>query len=59
MILLSFWFPAMERATHYTKSFIIALALVQKHITVDEASSAARVEVNSQIERWGEVEDSE
>jgi len=48
----------MERATYATKSFIIALALVKGHITVEQASMAARVEVHSQIERWGEVEDS-
>ena len=49
----------MERATFTTKSFIIALALVKKHLTVEEAALASLVEVNSQIERWGEVEDSE
>lgn len=48
----------MERVTLTTKSFIIALALVKKHIGPEEASLAAHVEVNSQIERWGEVEDS-
>jgi ATP synthase F1 complex assembly factor 2 len=41
-----------------TKSFIIALALVKKHLTVEQAALAAQAEVNSQIERWGEVEDS-
>jgi ATP synthase F1 complex assembly factor 2 len=49
---------AMERATYTTKSFIIALALVKGHLTVEQASLAATVEVCSQIERWGEVEDS-
>jgi len=49
----------MERVTHVTKSFVIALALVKQHLTVEQASLAARVEVESQIERWGEVEDSE
>ncbi|KAF8652681.1 hypothetical protein AX16_004187 [Volvariella volvacea WC 439] len=48
---------AMERATYATKSFIIGLALVKKHLTVEEAAKAASVEVDSQIERWGEVED--
>ncbi|KAF5365694.1 hypothetical protein D9758_003272 [Tetrapyrgos nigripes] len=48
---------AMERATYATKSLIVALALVKRYITVEEASMAARVEVHSQIERWGEVED--
>ena len=48
----------MERATYTSKSFLIALALVKRHIDVDQAAQAAHVEVNSQIERWGEVEDS-
>lgn len=47
----------MERATYYSKSFIIALALTLRHINVEEAAQAAHVEVNSQIEKWGEVED--
>ncbi|KAA1471300.1 ATP12-domain-containing protein [Dentipellis sp. KUC8613] len=49
---------AMERATYTTKSFLIALALVHKHLTAEQAAAAAQVEVASQIERWGEVEDS-
>lgn len=49
---------ALERAIHATKSFVIALALVKRRLNVDQASDAAGVEVNSQIERWGEVEDS-
>ena len=49
---------AMERATYGSKSLIIALALIKNHLTVEEAALAATVEVNSQIERWGEVEDS-
>lgn len=48
----------MERATYATKSFIIALALVLRRLTPERAALAASVEVNSQIERWGEVEDS-
>ncbi|KAF7338416.1 Nt-Gln-amidase domain-containing protein [Mycena venus] len=48
---------AMERATYTTKSFIIALALVRKHLSVEQAALAAQVEVASQIQRWGEVED--
>lgn len=48
---------AFERAVHSTKSFIIALALVEGRLTVDQASDASRVEVLSQISRWGEVED--
>jgi len=48
---------AFERSVYTTKSFLIALALVQRHISVDQASIVAHVEVLSQIERWGEVED--
>jgi len=48
---------ALERATYATKSFLISLALVKKHLTVEQAALAATVEVSSQIERWGEVED--
>lgn len=50
---------AFERACMTSKSFLTALALVKKAITVEEAARAAHVEVNSQIERWGMVEDSE
>lgn len=42
-----------------TKSFIIALALLKGRIGMEQAAQAAHVEVSSQIERWGEVEDSE
>lgn len=49
---------AMERATYTTKSFVIAMALVLRRLTPEQAALAASVEVNSQIERWGEVEDS-
>lgn len=48
---------AMERVTYTTKSFIIALALVHGRITAEQAALASQVEVASQIERWGEVED--
>ncbi|KAJ6547414.1 hypothetical protein B0H19DRAFT_1165506 [Mycena capillaripes] len=48
---------AMERATYATKSFIIALALVKNHLSVEQAALAAQVEVASQIQLWGEVED--
>lgn len=53
-----FKLAAFEKAVHTSKSFIIALALVEGHITVDQAAQAAHVEVQSQIDRWGEVEDS-
>jgi hypothetical protein len=52
-------FLAMERVTYMTKSFLIALALVKRHLTVEGAAIAAQVEVSSQIQRWGEVEDCE
>lgn len=48
---------AFERAVLSTKSFIISLALVEGQLSIDEASDASRVEVLSQIHRWGEVED--
>ncbi|KIY66301.1 ATP12-domain-containing protein [Cylindrobasidium torrendii FP15055 ss-10] len=48
---------AMERATYSTKSFLTALALIKEEISVEGASRAARAEVESQIEWWGEVED--
>ena len=53
------FFLAMERATYGSKSLIIALALIKNHLTVEEAALAATVEVNSQVERWGEMEESE
>ncbi|KAJ3482655.1 hypothetical protein NLI96_g6829 [Meripilus lineatus] len=49
---------AMERAVYTSKSFIVALALVQRRVTAEQAALASHVEVNSQIEKWGEVEDS-
>ncbi|KAI0668531.1 hypothetical protein C8Q78DRAFT_265519 [Trametes maxima] len=55
---LSPWeMAAMERATYSSKSFLIALALITRRLDVNQAAEAAHVEVNSQIERWGEVED--
>ncbi|KAI0831757.1 hypothetical protein BC628DRAFT_1349661 [Trametes gibbosa] len=48
---------AMERATYASKSFLIGLALVKRRLDVEQAAQAAHAEVNSQIEQWGEVED--
>ncbi|WVQ70748.1 hypothetical protein IAR50_000270 [Cryptococcus sp. DSM 104548] len=48
---------AFERAVYATKSFVISLALLRGHLTANEAANASHVEVRSQIERWGEVED--
>jgi len=56
-ILILLLLLAMERVTYTTKSFLIALALVHKRLTAEQAALAAQVEVSSQIERWGEVED--
>lgn len=50
---------AFERAVYASKSFMIGLALVQGRLSADDAAHAAQVEVRSQIEQWGEVEDSE
>lgn len=49
---------AFERAAYASKSFIIALALCRGRLTAHEAADASHVEVRSQIELWGEVEDS-
>ncbi|GAA5843915.1 hypothetical protein JCM3766R1_006102 [Sporobolomyces carnicolor] len=48
---------AFERAVLASKSYLIALGLVEGYFTVDQAAQAAHVEVQSQIDRWGEVED--
>ncbi|KAI9100420.1 hypothetical protein DFS34DRAFT_677440 [Phlyctochytrium arcticum] len=48
---------AFEKGCMTAKSFIIALALIQRRITVEQAAKAARLEVLHQIQRWGEVED--
>lgn len=50
---------AFERSVYTSKSFVIALALCRGRITADEAAQASHVEVRSQIEIWGEVEDCE
>jgi ATP synthase F1 complex assembly factor 2 len=50
---------ALERATYTTKSFVIALALIRGRLNAEQAAQAAHAEVNSQIEKWGEVEDCE
>ncbi|KAL8290480.1 hypothetical protein RQP46_002738 [Phenoliferia psychrophenolica] len=52
-----FRLAAFERAVLASKSYLIALALVEGHYSVDDAAMAAHVEVQSQINRWGEVED--
>jgi ATP synthase F1 complex assembly factor 2 len=54
-----FKLAAFERAVLASKSYLIALALIEGFFSVDEAAKAAHVEVQSQINKWGEVEDSE
>ncbi|KAJ1916721.1 chaperone [Tieghemiomyces parasiticus] len=49
---------AFERAVMHSKSFLLALALVNRQVSVDDAVLAAHVEVLSQIQQWGLVEDS-
>lgn len=49
---------AFEKAVMSSKSFLIGLALVKGAWTVEQAAQAAHVEMNAQIDRWGEVEDS-
>jgi len=38
---------------------LTAFAIVSGHLTADEAAKVALVEVQSQIDLWGEVEDCE
>lgn len=49
---------AFEKAVMSSKSFLIGFALVNKGISVEQAARAAHVEMNAQMDRWGEVEDS-
>ncbi|KAL5038582.1 hypothetical protein BDV3_006284 [Batrachochytrium dendrobatidis] len=49
---------AFEKAVMRSKSFIIGLALMEGEISVEFATTAGRLEVIHQIEKWGEVEDS-
>lgn len=48
---------ALERSVYATKSFLAGFALVKAHLSVDDLANVAQVEVLSQIETWGEVED--
>ncbi|GAA5989335.1 hypothetical protein JCM10908_001264 [Rhodotorula pacifica] len=52
-----FKLAAFERAVLASKSYLIALGLVEGFFSVDDAAKAAHVEVQSQIDWWGEVED--
>jgi chaperone required for assembly of F1-ATPase len=51
------WRVGFERAVTSTKSFCIALALMERQLSVQGAARAARVEALAQIQRWGSVED--
>lgn len=53
----SFKLAAFEKAVLRTKSFMIGLALIERAISVEFATAAARVEVQQQINKWGEVQD--
>ncbi|RKP22800.1 hypothetical protein SYNPS1DRAFT_33539 [Syncephalis pseudoplumigaleata] len=48
---------AFEQAVLASKSFIIALALTERQINVQQAVEAAQAEVLAQIKQWGMVED--
>ncbi|GAA5958690.1 hypothetical protein JCM21900_001555 [Sporobolomyces salmonicolor] len=52
-----FKLAAFERAVLASKSYLVALGLVEGFLSADDAAHAAHVEVQSQINRWGEVED--
>lgn len=47
---------ALEKAVMTAKSFLIGLALIEQHITVEMAAMAAQIETNSQTQLWGELE---
>ncbi|RKP10517.1 hypothetical protein THASP1DRAFT_12726 [Thamnocephalis sphaerospora] len=48
---------AFEQAVLSSKSFLISLALMERHINAQQAATAALVEVLSQTKSWGFVED--
>ncbi|KAI9258555.1 hypothetical protein BY458DRAFT_440765 [Sporodiniella umbellata] len=49
---------AFEKAVMTSKSFLIGFTLVKNGVSVENAACAAHVEMKSQMDRWGEVEDS-
>jgi ATP synthase F1 complex assembly factor 2 len=49
---------AFEKATMYSKSFFIPLALMDNVITVEQAMNASRVELIHQLKKWGTVPES-
>ncbi|KAJ1671529.1 chaperone [Spiromyces aspiralis] len=46
---------AFEKAVMTSKSFLIGLAIVKRHMSSKDAAIAARVEALSQIKYWGEL----
>ena len=48
----------LEKAVISTKSILIPYALFQNRISVEFAAMASRLEVEHQISKWGEVQDS-
>jgi len=46
----------MEYAVETTKSLVISLALMERHLTVERAGYLSRLELEFQIGRWGSVE---
>ncbi|CAG8432738.1 7065_t:CDS:2 [Diversispora eburnea] len=48
---------AFERTTMLSSSFLIGLGLVERRLTVEEATKATRVETISQTMKWGEIAD--
>jgi len=54
---LSGWsLTGLEFAVETLKSFILAMALIDNHLTVEKAVSLSRLELEFQISRWGSVE---
>eukprot|EP00743_Colponemidia_sp_Colp-15_P002542 GILK01002755.1.p1 GENE.GILK01002755.1~~GILK01002755.1.p1 ORF type:complete len:277 (+),score=47.68 GILK01002755.1:48-878(+) len=45
----------VEHLTASCKSLVIALAVAEGHVTVEQAVRAARVEEDHQVQEWGEV----
>src|SRR5207245_2785737 len=46
---------ALDSLAHNSKSLIIAFALWKRHLTVEQAIKASRVEEDYQQQYWGEV----
>lgn len=49
---------ALERAVMTSKSMIIGMALVHRHIEAEQAALAAEVETATQASMWGAIDDS-